>query len=381
MSTILDALQKAEQETVVGRRGRGGGPPAEPPRRRGPQLPRWLIAVAIVAVLAVAFVGGVTLDSSDDATDQAAVAPPAEGDASAPQQLAAAQVSEQAPPPAEGGAEPAAQPAAARPHKMSGDGSRHRPDGAAPAPHDKHGAGAANGAAPTTLGRVPYLPPGETTEGLRPGGAKDKVQRAREARESGLRGVAGDGAKRERKRDEVQARRDAIRQLGEARRTERAALTEQLAAAAPPPAAAAVPPGEPSAAPGAARADASAAAGAPAPEPAPAEVAAVAPEPEPAAPAAPGLPPPVAAAAAPEPPPAQSALAVRRPPTGAPNVAINIVWWSPVDERRMAFVSVDGGSMTQVREGDQVSGLTVKRIYQEMIEFGQGESSFLLRAN
>jgi hypothetical protein len=85
--------------------------------------------------------------------------------------------------------------------------------------------------------------------------------------------------------------------------------------------------------------------------------------------------------AVPDPPPEQGALAVRRPPTGAPNVAINIVWWSPVDERRMAFVSVDGGNMTQVREGDQVSGLTVKHIYQQMIEFAQGESSFLLRAN
>jgi hypothetical protein len=400
VSTILDALQKAEQEaTLGGRRGRTGGPPtSEPPRRRGPKLPRWLVAVAVVAVLAVAFVGGVTLDfQGDDAAEQNAAAPATEAEPSAPQQVAAVSPPDAAPA-AVADARPAALPAAPpRSHETSGDGARHRRD-AAPGPADKPGpgagAGGANGSAPTTLARVPYLPPGATTESLRPGAGGEPRGQARAQQGSSLRGIGGDATKRMRKREEVQARREAIRQLGEARRTERAALTEL--AAPPPPTAEPVrqaPPSKPRLVAGAASADGGgpsdsgpatvadapvAAPGASRENPAPA----AAPEPGVPPPAVPAAAPPgVTVAAAPEPPAAQSALAMRRPPTGAPNVAINIVWWSPVDERRMAFVSVDGGSMTQVREGDQVSGLTVKRIYQEMIEFGQGESSFLLRAN
>jgi hypothetical protein len=81
------------------------------------------------------------------------------------------------------------------------------------------------------------------------------------------------------------------------------------------------------------------------------------------------------------PPPEQMAAAVRRSPTGAPQVAINIVQWSSVPSRRFAFVTVDGSAMTQVREGDRVGGLTVKRIYQRAVEFGFNDSNFLMRAN
>ena len=83
----------------------------------------------------------------------------------------------------------------------------------------------------------------------------------------------------------------------------------------------------------------------------------------------------------PSPPPEQMAAAVRRSPTGAPQVAINIVQWSSAPARRFAFVTVDGSAMTQVREGDRVGGLTVKRIYQRAVEFGYNDSSFLMRAN
>ena len=83
----------------------------------------------------------------------------------------------------------------------------------------------------------------------------------------------------------------------------------------------------------------------------------------------------------PSPPAEQMAAAVRRSPTGAPQVAINIVQWSSAPTRRFAFVTVDGSAMTQVREGDRVGGLTVKRIYQRAVEFGYNDSSFLMRAN
>lgn len=85
--------------------------------------------------------------------------------------------------------------------------------------------------------------------------------------------------------------------------------------------------------------------------------------------------------ALPEPPPERRKLALRRPPSDTPKIAINVLVWSPADERRFAFVSVDGGSMTRVREGDEIAGLRVERIYRDMIEFAHGGSTFLLRAN
>jgi hypothetical protein len=95
---------------------------------------------------------------------------------------------------------------------------------------------------------------------------------------------------------------------------------------------------------------------------------------------------PVAVAAVPRadvaPPPAAPAPPVlRRSPGGAPQVSINILQWSTEPGRRFAFVSIDGGGMTQVREGDRIGSLTVKHIHQQMIEFGFNDSTFLLRAN
>jgi hypothetical protein len=75
------------------------------------------------------------------------------------------------------------------------------------------------------------------------------------------------------------------------------------------------------------------------------------------------------------------ASALRHSPSGAPDVRINIVQWSAVPERRFAYVRVDGGDMTQVHEGDQIGGLTVKQIFQQAIEFAQGSTSFVLRTN
>jgi hypothetical protein len=73
--------------------------------------------------------------------------------------------------------------------------------------------------------------------------------------------------------------------------------------------------------------------------------------------------------------------ALRRSPSGAPEVTINIVQWSATPARRFAYVRVDGSQMVQVHEGDTVGGLTVKRIFQQAVEFAHGEGSFVLRAN
>ncbi|HEY8515253.1 MAG TPA: hypothetical protein VIS07_07055 [Candidatus Binatia bacterium] len=72
---------------------------------------------------------------------------------------------------------------------------------------------------------------------------------------------------------------------------------------------------------------------------------------------------------------------LRRTPGDAPQVSINILQWSSEPSRRFAFVTVDGGNMRQIREGDRIGSLTVKRIYEQMIEFGYNDSTFRLRAN
>ena len=73
---------------------------------------------------------------------------------------------------------------------------------------------------------------------------------------------------------------------------------------------------------------------------------------------------------------------LRRAPSGAPQVRINILQYSPDPARRFAYVSVEGaGAMTQVREGESYEGLTVRRILPEMVEFANSTSTFMLRAN
>lgn len=105
--------------------------------------------------------------------------------------------------------------------------------------------------------------------------------------------------------------------------------------------------------------------------------------PEVAAPLPPQAPVPgVAATSAPSDPPEGHALEIRRwVPSGAPAVRIQILQWSRDDERRFAFLSVDGGRATRVTEGTVVGPLQVKTLYREMIEFEFDGKSFLLRAN
>ncbi len=74
--------------------------------------------------------------------------------------------------------------------------------------------------------------------------------------------------------------------------------------------------------------------------------------------------------------------AVRRAPSGAPPVRINILQWSSDPGRRFAYVSLEGQpAMTQVREGESFEGLTVQRILPETVEFAHQGSTFVLRAN
>ena len=89
-----------------------------------------------------------------------------------------------------------------------------------------------------------------------------------------------------------------------------------------------------------------------------------------------------ASSGAPVSPPEGHSLEVRRwMPAGAPPVRIQILQWSRDDSRRFAFLSVDGGRATRVSEGTVLGPVQIKTIYREMIEIQFGEQRFLLRAN
>lgn len=426
MSTILDALRKAQEETggrresSVGDLPPAGGGPA-PRRDRTRRAFGWL--AAILGVLAIAFVGGLALGnrvgdlfgksddapSADVAREPAADAEP-ERVAAAPKTLPAeaptARVSEAGVPPdapqvgipprtahvpaapraADGGPDPGPTPYG-RLHVFGADGSSSKPytnedrlarlqqlrERMLKARREAAQRGADPSKEPTQIIVPPPQPPTNAVASApRPIAKPDPALIARhteptdgEIRDPDISPLPGET-------------------LDDARPVARVA-----AAPAPKPA----PPAEPAPAP-AERVVAAVEPVAPAaepvapsadvqPAPAPVVVAAQSEEPaeegEESAAVAAEAPAQVAAIAPAAPAPTPPVL--RRSPGGAPQVSINILQWSSEPERRFAFVSVDGGGMTQVREGDRIGGLTVKHIHQQMIEFGFNDSSFLLRAN
>lgn len=64
---------------------------------------------------------------------------------------------------------------------------------------------------------------------------------------------------------------------------------------------------------------------------------------------------------------------------GIPKVSLNLLQWSPEAERRLAFISVNGGPMLMVHEGDTVSDLTVERILADAVELRFGDSTFVVK--
>lgn len=364
MSTVLDALRKAEQ----GRdRGAGGYPddlPPEPPRRGGP---RWLWVLLALVALVGAFAGGLELSGGgDDTPEETVVAEVGVAEEAAPARPAPPVEVASAPEPALRITPPERtkpKPRAAKiksPARADLDAKVERQTRV---PVDMHDAPPESGAPQMSEKRRKIL---------------ERVMDRRKEREERR-------ANRLASREESQGLREAIRSatnpeerealLAEFREIRRIARAERKAAAAE------------------RRVErVEQKVGDPAPEPAPApapRVAAVArPEPAPA----PALAPP------PEPPPAPAAAAaprtvvlqagapadegLRRPPSGAPQVRINILQWSNDPGRRFAYMSIEGNpAMTQVREGESFQGLTVTRIYPETVEFAHEGSKFLLRAN
>lgn len=413
MSTILDALRKAQEDTGARQQPPVGEHPAtetvvpSPRRRRRVGWP-----VVVLGILAIAFGGGLALGDriaalfggSGDAPAPAADARlAARDDAAAP--AAAPDVKQQVYAPAASpavrrgrrpaqGAGDAPAPRFAPPPAAMGDGKA----AAAPA--------AAPDAAPTPYGRLHVFGAGEQAQPGKPQN-DDRMARLQQLREKMLKARQEAGARGAPQEASPPAQifvpppHDAAPAQGAVAKAAapapdanpNAAAGQNAAPAADPePVALAradsapvTEPAAPAVGVSVSNAHAEAAdtevrdpdiplpsepAHAVAPEP-PVTVAAI-PPPEPAAAAAPAPAAPAAAGTSP---------VLRRAPGGAPQVAINILQWSAEPGRRFAFVSVDGGNMTQVREGDRIGGLTVKHIHQQMIEFGFNDSTFLLRAN
>jgi len=410
LSTILDALRKAQEETGAKQQPPVGEHPATeavvptPRRRRRIGWP-----VVVLGILAIAFAGGLALGdrivalfggSADAPVPDARLA--ARDETAAP--AAAPDVKQQ-----QQAVAPAASPVVrrgGRPVQGSGDAPPRVPQPADPSVESRAAAAqpAAPDAAPTPYGRLHVFGAGERAQ---PGKAQtdDRLARLQQLREKMLKARQDAGARGAPQeapppaqifvpppREAVPTQSGAAKAAapgsdakpgGAAGREAVTAETERVAVDVARADAPAAEPAQPAVGVSVSNEHAEAAdaevhdpdipppaepARAAAPEP-PVTVAALPPsEPAPA---------PVAA-----PPAAAGAMQVlRRAPGGAPQVAINILQWSAEPGRRFAFVSVDGGNMTQVREGDRIGGLTIKHIHQQMIEFGFNDSTFLLRAN
>mgnify|MGYP001338948889 CR=1 FL=1 len=397
MSTILDALRKAQEDTG----GKRQPPVDEHPAATGAMAPvprrrrRMGWPAAVVAILAVAFAGGLALGDRvvawfGGSTD----APSGPGDvrvASRDEPAAATQPTAPAveQPPAE--AEPT--PIVRRGNRAArAESDPPRPAFAQTADSLVQQHNAAPEAAPTPYGHLHVFGAGEAPAQGKPS-SEDRLARLQQLREKMMQArqkAAGQGREEESAPTQifVPPPRDTAPAEGSkaaapapsAPSQEPAVEVARADAVAPSSAAERAAVGEPAAGSGADSIGVSVTdaqeeirdpdipqpqdAPVANPEP-PTTVAAIAPDP--ASEAAP------ARAAAPP--------VLRRAPGGAPQVAINILQWSAEPARRFAFVSVDGGNMTQVREGDHIGGLTVKQIHQQMIEFGFNDSTFLLRAN
>lgn len=436
MSTILDALRKAQEETGNKRQAPVGEHPAAseavaPARQR--RRVGW--PVAVVGILGLAFAGGLAFGDRISAwlggttdvpapatdvqvamqTDPAATAPAIDGDVK--------QQTDAAPRPAS--------PAVRRgksPEKGDAAATRRGSQPAAAAP--AAGQGGTPEVAPSPYGQLHVFGAGERPAGEKPS-ADERLARLQQLREKMLK-ARKDSAARGTQEDVASApaqifvpppREAAPSPASGAKPTAAAVAAAERAGSSPTTTEGASPPAgvvhettvdvapaevarpaetapqpvaeesapEPAVGVSVANARAEAAdaeitdpdiapvAAAPAVATDPAAAQAAAPEPvavaalTPPEPAPAAAPQPVVAAAAPP--------VLRRAPGGAPQVAINILQWSAEPARRFAFVSVDGGNMTQVREGDRIGGLTIKHIHQQMIEFGFNDATFLLRAN
>ncbi|MFP6664936.1 MAG: hypothetical protein VCC00_12085 [Deltaproteobacteria bacterium] len=380
MSTVLDALAKADEEGSGRRAPQGPGLPPEPPRRRPPWV---MLAVLFCVIVVGGFAVGLFWTSPDTkVAEVSAPKAPAPGDAGpavgalarAPSAKAAAGTQEELAAQRRAKALAVRRAYAARKSGAKGskvskrDATGQAKAGVSLAAKDAAGSAGkvvagrdAVAAASSDKNRV--LSPAQKRRAerraLRLAGRDQRIVEREELAEA--RNLNRDGKlTREDLRDLRRGQRDRTRAGRDAGRLERRLERDAArnAESAPVVMRAEVAEKDIGIPPSAAGAGEDAAASAP---DALAQVAVPGPPPE---------------------PPADRVADIRRwSPSGQPKVAIQILQWSTNDARRFAYVSLDGGRATQVREGDQIGTLKVTRIYREVIEFGHDGGSFLLRAN
>jgi type II secretory pathway component PulC len=76
----------------------------------------------------------------------------------------------------------------------------------------------------------------------------------------------------------------------------------------------------------------------------------------------------------PEPPP------VRRAPAGAPDVRLSFLLFSASADRRSVALSIDGGSLQTLHEGESTAGLDVVRILPDRVDLRWEGEAFTVRA-
>jgi hypothetical protein len=93
--------------------------------------------------------------------------------------------------------------------------------------------------------------------------------------------------------------------------------------------------------------------------------------------------PPVIAAPAPAPataakPRERTVQQVFGPPAGAPRLRISFLVYSSLADRRSVVLTIDGGSLTTLREGDESNGISVVQIHPDRVDLRWNGEAFTL---
>jgi len=83
--------------------------------------------------------------------------------------------------------------------------------------------------------------------------------------------------------------------------------------------------------------------------------------------------------------PSMATRVIESPPSGSANTSapantsLNFLQWSPDQDKRIAFIKVNGGPLTLAHEGDTVGGFTVVEIRPDAVELRAVETRLTLR--
>ena len=78
-------------------------------------------------------------------------------------------------------------------------------------------------------------------------------------------------------------------------------------------------------------------------------------------------------------PPDVDAGVLERPPPSAPRIQISFLVYARVPERRMVWLSIDGGSLITLHEGEGSGGVEVARILPDRVHLRHAGYLFLVR--